>query len=95
MLLFDVSPRLFNSIVHESLGNFEVLSIHHNIVARSTNVCYGGACTALIALSIRKPVLDYLNPLWLFGCYLHYSGYFYNRNRNPFACVLYSILYLG
>ena len=76
MLLFDVSPCLFNSIIHQSLGNFEVLGIHHKPVAMSANVSYDGACTALIALSIRKRVLDYLNPLWLFGCYLHYSAYF-------------------
>ena len=62
MLLFDVNPCLLNSIIHQSFGNFEFLGIHHNPVTRSANVCWDGACTALFDLSIRKRVLDYLNP---------------------------------
>ena len=62
MLLFDVSPRLLNSIIHQSFGKFEILGIHHNPVTRSANVCWDGACTALFDLGISKRVLEYLNP---------------------------------
>jgi len=30
MLLFDISPRLFNSFIHQSFGNSEFLGIYHN-----------------------------------------------------------------
>ena len=34
LLLFDVSQRLLNSIIHPSFGNFVILGIHHNLVVR-------------------------------------------------------------
>jgi hypothetical protein len=76
LLLFDVSQRLLNSIIHPSFGNFVVLGIHHNLVVRRPMYVIMVLAPPLVAISIRKRVLDYLNPIWPFGCYLLNSAYF-------------------
>jgi hypothetical protein len=75
LLLFDVSQRLLNSIIHPSFGNFVVLGIHHNLVVRRPMYVIMVLATHL-SPSAFASVFLIPNPIWPFGYYLHNSAYF-------------------